>query len=406
MRIHRRARAIFLAGVATFLLASPVAAGDFRGDDSVTVAADETIDDDLYVGAGTVSIAGTVNGDATVAGGTVSVSGTVNGSLNVAGGTVDVLGDVTGAVRVSGGTVRIAGSVGRDVVLFGGTATIESGAQIGGDLAGGTGMLTVVGTVAGDLLAGAGTIELVGTVEGDVNASVESLILAPTAVVGGDVTYTSERDASIADGAQIGGAVERREPEVAAGGGSAIADNPVVSYLGLLVGMLVLGWGLLAIRPRLAAGSADVLRSAPLLSVGIGFGALIGQFILLALLVLVGALLAALAGALGGGFFVAAIVVLLLIILLILLSSVPVAMAIGRAVLPDASLYLAYLAGAAILCLILVAAGFVPVLGGLLFLLVWILGLGAYIVYSWRTRNDPYVIVATPAAPAVAPPAA
>lgn len=406
MRIHRRARAILLAGVATFLLASPVAAGDFRGADSVTVAADETIDDDLYVGAGTVSIAGTVNGDATVAGGTVSVSGTVNGSLNVAGGTVDVLGDVTGAVRVSGGTVRIAGSVGRDVVLFGGTATIESGAAIGGDLAGGVGMLTVVGTVAGNLLAGAGTIEIVGTVDGNVDVSVETLILAPTAVVGGDVTYTSEREASVADGAQIGGAVERREPEVAADGGSAIADNPVVSYLGLLLGMLVLGWGLLAIRPRLVAGSADVLRSSPLPSLGIGFVALIGQFILLALLVLIGALLAALAGALGGGFLVAAFVVLLLIILLILLSSVPVAMAIGRAVLPDASLYLAYLAGAAILCLILVAAGFVPFLGGLLFLLVWILGLGAYILYAWRTRQEPYVIVATPVAPAVAPPAA
>lgn len=408
MRIDPRARATFLAIVATFLFVGPVAAGDFRGDDSVNVAADETVDDDLYVGAGTVSIAGTVNGDATIAGGTVSVSGTVNGSLNVAGGTVDVLGDVTGAVRVSGGTVRIAGSVGRDVVVFGGTATIESGAEIGGDLAGGTGTLTVVGTVAGDLLAGAGTIELVGTVDGEVNVSVGMLTVAPSAVVGGDLTYTSDQDANLADGAQIGGDVERREPDVAAGG-SAIADNPIVSYFGLLLGMLVLGWGLLAIRPRLVAGSADVLRASPLPALGIGFVALIGQFILLALLVLIGALLATLAGALGGGFLVAAVVVLLLIIILILLSSVPVAMAIGRAILPDASLYLAYLAGAAILCLILVAAGFVPILGGLLFLLVWILGLGAYIRYAWRTRDEPWVppgtVVTQPPAPAPPAPA-
>lgn len=404
MTIHPCARATFLAVVATFLLAGSVAAGDFRGDDSVNVGADETIDDDLYVGAGTLSIAGTVNGDATVAGGTVSVTGTINGSLNVAGGTVDVLGDVTGAVRVSGGTVRISGSVGRDLVLFGGTATIESGAEVGGDLAGGTGMLTVVGTVAGDLLAGAGTIELVGTVDGSVNVGVGTLTLAPSAVIGGDLTYTSDQEATIADGAQVGGDVERREPDDV-GGESAIADNPIVSYLGLLVGMLVLGWGLLAIRPRLVAGSADTLRTAPLPSLGIGIAALIGQFVLLAMLVLVGALLAALAGALGGGFIVAAIVMLLLIILLILLSSVPVAMAIGRAILPGASLYLAYLAGAAILCLILVAAGFVPILGGVLFLLVWILGLGAYLLYAGRTRQEPYVIVTPPAASEAAPPA-
>ena len=397
MLIHPRARALLLAVAATLLTAAPVAAGDFRGDDSVNVAADETVDDDLYVGAGTVSIAGTVNGDATVAAGTVSVTGTVNGSLNVAGGTVDVLGEVTGAVRVSGGTVRVAGSVGRDLVLFGGSATVDSGAVIGGDLAGGTGTLTVVGTVEGDLLAGSGTIELVGTVNGSVEVGVGTLTVAPSAVVGGDITYTSDREANIADGAQVGGEVERREP--AAVGGAAIADNPVVSYLGLLVGMLVLGWGLLAVRPRLVAGSADTLRSAPLAALGIGFAALIGQFVLLVLLVIAGALFAALAGALGGGFFVAAVVVLLLIILLILLSSVPVAMAIGRAVLPDASSYLAYVAGAAILCLILVAAGYVPILGGVLFLLVWILGLGAFILYAWRTRRDPYVLATPPAAP-------
>jgi cytoskeletal protein CcmA (bactofilin family) len=296
MLTHSRARATLLALIATFLFAGHVAAGDFRGDDTVTVAADETVDDDLYVGAGTVSIAGTVNGDATVGGGTVSVTGTVNGSLNVAGGTVDVLGDVTGAVRVSGGTVRIAGSVGRDVVLFGGTATIESGADVGGDLAGGAGMLTVVGTIAGDLLVGAETIELIGTVDGSVDVGVGTLTLGPSAVVGGDVTYTSDQEASIADDAQIGGEVERREPDPGEGGGeSAITDNPIVSYFGLLLGMLVLGWGLLAIRPRLVAGSADALRTAPLPALGIGFVALIGQFVALAVLILIGALLASLA---------------------------------------------------------------------------------------------------------------
>jgi cytoskeletal protein CcmA (bactofilin family) len=395
-------RAALLAILATLVIAGPAAAGDFRSDTTVTVGPDETIDDDLYVGAGTVTIAGTVNGDVLIAAGTVSVTGTVDGSLNVGGGTVDVLGDVTGAVRVSGGTVRIAGSVGRDLVLFGGTATVDSAAEIGGDLAGGTGTLTVLGTVAGDLLVSGGTIELIGTVDGSVDAGVGTLSLAPSAVVGGDVTYTSDREATIADGANIGGEIERIEPS-SAEDGSVIADNPVVSYLGLLVGMLVLGWGLIAIRPRLAIGSADMLRTAPLASLGIGFVALIGQFVLLVLIVVVAGVLSVVAGALGAGFFGAAIVVLLLIILLIVLSAVPVAMAIGRAVMPDASPFLGYLAGAAILCLVLVAGGFVPVLGGILFGLVWILGLGAFIRYARDTRDEPYVIVSSPPPAAPAP---
>ena len=170
--------------------------------------------------------------------------------------------------------------------------------------------------------------------------------------------------------------------------------------------MLLLGWGLLAIRPRLVIGSAEALRTSPLPALGLGFAGWIGQFVAVALLLVVGAVLAALAGEVGGAFILAAFVVLLLIVLLVLVSAVPVAMAIGRLVLPgDRSAFLVYLAGAAILALVLVAAGFVPVLGGLLFLLVWLLGLGAFTLYLWRTRREPYLLAAPPpAAPAAAAP--
>ena len=391
-------RALLLAVLATLVIAGPVAAGDFRSDTTVTVGPDETIDDDLYVGGGTVSIAGTVNGDATIGAGTVTVNGTVNGSLNVAGGTVDVLGDVTGAVRVSGGTVRILGSVGRDLVIFGGTATVEAGAEIEGDIAGATGSLTIAGTVHGNVRAGTGTMVIAGTIDGDVELGVGDLAVESGAVIGGDVTYTSTDDARIADGAEIGGEIERREPAV--GVESMVADNPIVSYLGVLIGLLVLGWGLLAIRPRLVAGSAQTLRTAPLPSLGIGLVGCLSQFLLVILLVVVGALLSALAGSLGGGFFVAALIVILLIVALVFLAAVPVAMAIGQLVLPgDRSGYLVYLAGAAILALALVVGGFVPALGGLVFLAVWVLGLGAFILYAWRTRHEPYTLVPPPPPP-------
>jgi cytoskeletal protein CcmA (bactofilin family) len=301
---------------------------------------------------------------------------------------------VTGAVRVSGGTVRILGSVGRDLVIFGGTATVEAGAEIEGDIAGATGSLTMAGTVHGNVRAGTGTMVIAGTIDGDVELGVGDLVVESGSVIGGDVTYTSTDDARIADGAEIGGEIERREPAV--GVESMVADNPIVSYLGVLIGLLVLGWGLLAIRPRLVAGSAQTLRTAPLPSLGLGLAGCLGQFLLVILLVIVGALFSALAGSLGGGFFVAALIVILLIVMLVFLAAVPVAMAIGQLVLPgDRSGYLVYLAGAALLALALVVGGFVPALGGLVFLVVWVLGLGAFILYAWRTRHDPF----TPAPP-------
>ena len=409
--LHRsRIRAALLALFATFALTGPVAAGEFRSEQSVTVAEGESIDDDLYVAAGIVNIDGTVNGDATIAGGTVTVSGTVTGSLNVGGGTVDVTGDVTGAVRVSAGTVRIAGAVGRDVVAFGGNITIDSSAEVAGDVAGGVGMLVIDGTIGGDVRAGAGTIEISGTVDGSIDSSVGELTIASGAVVGGDVRYTSAREATIADDAQIGGDVSREEPAPGtpgdAGGGALIPDNPIVSYLGVLLGMLLLGWGMLAVRPRLTLGSADTLRTAPLLTAGVGLGALIGQFVIIAILVLLGVLLAIIAGALGGAVVAAGFVLLLLILLAVILSVVPIAMAIGRLLLADRSPYLAYLAGAAILALVVVACGYVAALGALVFFLVWVFGLGAFVVYAFRTRERPYLIDASPPATATAAPPA
>jgi cytoskeletal protein CcmA (bactofilin family) len=396
-----RLRAALVAAVAAVAVASPVAAGDFRSDTTVTVDEGETIDDDLYAGANTVVIDGTINGDATVAGGTVRLNGTVTGSLNVAGGTVEVLGDVGGAVRVGGGTVRIAGSVGRDVVGFGGSVAIESSAEVAGDVAGGVGTLVVDGVVGGDVLAASGSISISGTINGSVDVEVDDLTITSGAVIGGDVTYRSDEEAGIATGADIGGEIRREAPTAGRPQPSVVAENPIVSYLGALLGMLLLGWGLLAVRPRLTIGSAAVLRTAPLLSAGIGLVTLIGQFVVIVILILAAALVGVLAGALGGAFVVVAVVVLLLVILGIILASVPIAMAIGQLVLPgDRSPYLVYLAGAAILSLVVVGASLLPALGVLVFCIVWVLGLGAFVVYGWRTRERPYVLVEPPPPPA------
>ena len=58
-------------------LPRPAAAADLRQGSDVTVARTETVNDDIYAGAGTISIEGTVNGNVVVGGGTVTVSGNV-----------------------------------------------------------------------------------------------------------------------------------------------------------------------------------------------------------------------------------------------------------------------------------------------------------------------------------------
>ena len=94
----------------------------------------------------------------------------------------------------------------------------------------------------------------------------------------------------------------------------------------------------------------------------------------------------------------------MLIVILVFVSAVPVAMAVGQLVLTrSGSPYLQYLVGAAIVALVLVASGFVPVLGGIAFLRLWILGLGAFVIYLWRTRDEPTIDTTPPPPPAAAP---
>jgi cytoskeletal protein CcmA (bactofilin family) len=396
----RRGMCAVVSATALLLaLAGPAAAGDYRTGDAVTIGAGETVSDDLYVAGQTVTIEGTVDGDVTVAAGTVAVRGQVNGSLNVGGGTVDVPGSVQGALRAMGGTVRIGGSVGRDVVVSGGTVTIDSGATVTGDVAGGAGTLTIAGAVAGDVYVGAGTLEVTGRVEGMLDVSVGSLTIGPQAVIVGEVTYTSSREAAIASGAQTGTVTRRDPPAVSS---APFLDNPIVSYLGALLGLLVLGWGLLWIRPHVVTGPGVELRRNPVLSLGAGLATWIGQFLLCIALIILGALVGILAGALAGAFLLPAFIVALLIVIGVLISQVPIAMAVGDLVRrrDDPTPYLAYAMGAAIVAAVLVIAGVLhAAVGGLVFLVAWIVGLGAYTLHLWRTRRTAVVVTAPPAAP-------
>src|SRR2546421_12696386 len=79
------------------------AAADLRQGSDVTVGPGETVNDDIYAGAGTVSIDGTVNGSVIAGGGTITVTGTVTRDLIVGGGTINVSGHIGGGVIAARG---------------------------------------------------------------------------------------------------------------------------------------------------------------------------------------------------------------------------------------------------------------------------------------------------------------
>jgi len=77
-----------------------------------------------------------------------------------------VAGTVEGDVRVAGGQVTISGGVAEDVLATGGQVTITSSGQVGGDVIVSAGQLAIDGTVTGSVVGTAGSYSKSGQIGG------------------------------------------------------------------------------------------------------------------------------------------------------------------------------------------------------------------------------------------------
>ena len=349
--------------------------GKLRTGETVTIAADETVEGDLYAAAGTVVVQGTVAGDLVVASGDVQITGTVEGDLIAAAGTVSVAGTVTGDARVAGGTTVVTGAIGEDLLLLAGTATVADGATVGEDVIVSAGSLTLEGDVAGSVQGAAGSYERTGTVGGSENVAV-------------------------GDG-------ETPEP--------AAPRNPVLDAIRHFVAVFLVGGLALWLIPSTMRAAATLIRSRPLPSIGIGLLALVGFLVGWIAIVILMIVLALLLGLLGFGellalvFFAAIVAILASVVVFWLivayLSDAIVGLAIAgvvRGVPTGRWTELGLLTAGAALVVILTS---LPAVGGVVKLVVVIVGLGALTLAAWTARRPrPAVPVSPPAS--VPPPAA
>jgi cytoskeletal protein CcmA (bactofilin family) len=271
-------------GLAAFLIvtllmtltAVPILAFDARTGIGITVASGEVVDDDLYVGAETVTIDGTINGDLWVAANTITINGIVNGSVMAAGNKININGDVTHAVRAVGESVNINGSVGGDVLAGCRGLNIASTAEIGGDLLFGADSVGIDGPIEGDIKGGGSQVTIRDAVGGNVELEVESLTILSTASIGGDLIYSSAEEADIQSGALITGAITHNVPEVKEDGAGMFPFAPFSGVLGKLTNFLmafVAGLIIIFVAPRRLRSIVGAIGSRP--GPSAGWGALI-----------------------------------------------------------------------------------------------------------------------------------
>ena len=371
-------------------LAQPASAVEHRSQKkgTITIRADEVVDDTLVIHADNVTVDGTVTGNLIVFCGDLSMNGTVKGDLLVFTGHARIKGTVEGNVFAFAGNTEVSGKVGESLHAFTGSLTLPQGSEVGGDAFGFAGAAIQEGEVKRDLVTFAGATVISGGVGRHVRAFTEQLNVKSSAKIGGDLKARVKKQdkVSIDPAASIGGKTDitflpaRSSPWMTP---RFYVQKAVSLAIVFLLG-LFLYWLFPVLRTARVAGGSELGKQ-----IGVGVVALVVPPVVACVLfvILIGI------GILARAFLIATLIPMLLVVLWLLtvyMSKVVVGLAIGQALSKSppgapSGIALPLLLGLAVVYIVIS----VPILGPVLNLGVWLVGLGIGVLHLWRHHRAP-----------------
>ena len=411
--MSRRREQISAAFLVFGVLAIPAFAIEFRAGETVTIAAEEIIGDDLYVTGDSIVIDGVVEGDIVAVGRHVVLNGALLGDFIAAGQGLVVNGQVADDVRVAGMALRLGDSaaVGDDVIGAGFSLETAGDSVVAGSLLFSGFQALLAGEIRERLLGQMANLRVEGSVLGGGEVAVEGeqatppfaqlfptpvpiptvpagFTLGPEARVSGEMIYTSPHKA-VADGDSSAGLVhvevDRVEEEVS------FLDRSLRKGW-RSVSVLIAGIFLLLLVPDWLRRRSDYISSRPLAAAGWGVAGIVGVPVLVLLL--------------------AAFIVLAMVLLWLLKLSTLSALTLGTGVLGEGSLLFGFWGGLALAApvvvavwlgrsirrssdgsrflsfglgwLLLAVSSLIPIVGAVVKVLVVLLGFGALV--SWALQ--------------------
>jgi len=372
---------MLVAGISLFLympVETAQAKIDFLGND--TLALSGTYEDDMMAAGGLVSGDVAVQGDAFIAGSNINIGGVYNDDLNVAGSQVEISGVVKDNLRAAGGSVSIDAQVNGNVMVAGGQITIKKDTVIDGDLFVAGGMIVIDGEVKGDVHVSGGQVVVGGKVLGDLVIEAEDFNLTDSALVEGDLSYTAKKE--IGDsGEKIKGQINfEKYSEAAKKVGGALAGVSIMAMiwdfiLGLLM-LFVVGLVIVLLVPE----SAEVVTYN--YSRNLWASLLYGIIALIVLPILAIIFCITIVGIPLG------LIMLVLYSVGLYLSVVFAALALGSLILKRKDQnWAGMLLSLALGVLLLEIISIVPLVGGLVYFILMVVGFGA-MIYSLVNRHD------------------
>jgi len=193
---------------------------DTKTGSSVYVSKDEIVSGNLYAAGNTITIDGDINGDLIAVAQNITVNGRVEGDIILAAQNITVNGEVGGNIRVAATSITLNNSVARNVNTFGSNIILGTNSHVGWDVYAAGVSLESRGTIDGDLSGNVSRALISGKIGKNVDLKIsenntgESLIIAPEAVINGDITYTAKTAAQISEKASTTGKIEQKLPQV------------------------------------------------------------------------------------------------------------------------------------------------------------------------------------------------
>jgi cytoskeletal protein CcmA (bactofilin family) len=246
---------------------------DVQQADRYTLAEDETRAVDLYIWSRSLEINGTLDGDIIAGFQEGVINGTVTQDVNGLCETMTINGEVGDDVRFGCETFSVDGHIGGDLIVAAKEVNIGETAVIDGDVIIASATANVYGHIAGRARIATGFLDLGGTIEGNAEVTTDGgMRIGPDAHIGGDLHYEGPSRVDIADGV-VGGQftyekAEKEEVEVNLNWlkGAGLFFH----FIGFLMA-LVAGSVIVALTRDHARRTAEIIRTKPLKSLGIGF---------------------------------------------------------------------------------------------------------------------------------------
>ena len=287
---HFRSTGLVIIGIMILLLTGAAGAAVFEHGDEVHITNLHRIEGDLYASGNTVTVDGYIGGDFCCFSNTVNSNGEVAASENICAYNYRQGGRVDGSLRAFAYQAEIEGYIGRSLLLVGFETRVGSRAVIRRDLVASGYKFDFAGRLMGNLKAEAENVHITGTIDGDVKVEAKRLVIAPPAVIKGNLTYTCEHQMEIdtAGGVvvlgdivwQLPGKEEKLEEESSPTAG---LKNSLIEISRILASFL-LGLIIIFLFGRYAEETTKQLRTRPTIAVAVGLlTVLVGILSLLAL---------------------------------------------------------------------------------------------------------------------------